>query len=198
MRTNVVLDEALVEKAKALTGIKTTRAVIDEALRSLIKLREQSQVRDLRGQIPWEGDLVILREARVGAYDVSSAGAAPHLVIEPQLYSRVEQAADEHKIGIDRILTDALRRYLWELDRRKISEESQVFQQHHAEMKAQYLGQYIAMHDGHVVDHDSDSVALRQRVRQQFRHTPVMIILVEEDAERPVTRHGFRMGAAQP
>jgi Arc/MetJ family transcription regulator len=36
MRTNVVLDEALVEKAKALTGIKTTRAVIDEALRVLI------------------------------------------------------------------------------------------------------------------------------------------------------------------
>ena len=35
MRTNVVLDESLVEKAKALTGIKTTRAVIDEALRLL-------------------------------------------------------------------------------------------------------------------------------------------------------------------
>ncbi len=47
MRTNVVLDESLVEKAKALTGIKTTRAVVDEALRVLIQLREQSQVRDL-------------------------------------------------------------------------------------------------------------------------------------------------------
>lgn len=198
MRTNVVLDESLVEKAKALTGIKTTRAVIDEALRVLIQRRAQNQVRDLRGQMPWEDDLAVLREACVGAYDVSSAGAAPHLIIEPQLYSRVEQAADEHTIGIDRILTDALRRYLWILDRRKISEESQVFQQHHVEMKAQYLGQYIAMHDGQVVDHDSDSVALRQRVRQQFRHTPVMIIRVEEDTERPVTRHGFRMGAAQP
>jgi Arc/MetJ family transcription regulator len=198
MRTNVVLDESLVEKAKALTGIKTTRAVIDEALRVLIQRREQSQVRDLRGQIPWEGDRVVLREARAGAFDVSLAGAAPHLVIEPQLYSRLEQAADAHKIGVDRILTDALRRYLWELDRRRISEESQRYQQRHAELKTQYLGQYIAMHVGQVVDHDSDSVALRQRVRQQFRNTPVMIILVEEDAERPVTRHGFRMGAAQP
>ena len=33
MRTNVILDEAIVEQAKALTGIKTTRGVIDEASR---------------------------------------------------------------------------------------------------------------------------------------------------------------------
>lgn len=198
MRTNVVLDEALVEKAKALTGIKTTRAVIDEALRSLIRLREQSQVRDLRGQVPWEGDVAILREARVGAYDVSSAGAAPHLVIEPQLYSRVEQAADEHKIGIDRILTDALRRYLWELDRRKISAESQVYQRRHAELKAQYQGQYIAMHGGQVVDHDSDVTVLRERVRQRFGRRPVMITWVEEVAEPPLIRRGFQQETAKP
>lgn len=83
-----------------------------------------------------------------------------------------------------------------ELDRRKISEESQIYQRRHAELKAEYLGQYIAMHDGQVVDHDSDFVALRQRVRQQFLHTPVMITLVEEVAERPIARHGFRIEAA--
>ena len=198
MRADVILDDALVEKAKALTGIKTTRAVIDEALRLLTQLREQSQVRDLRGQIPWEGDLAILREARVGAYDVSSAGAAPYLVIEPQLYSRIEQAAGEHKIGIDRILTDALRRYLWELDRRKISEESQVYQQRHTELKAQYLGQFIAMHGGQVVDHDPDVTVLRQRVRQCFGRKPVMVTLVEEVAERPLIRRGFQQETAKP
>jgi Arc/MetJ family transcription regulator len=198
MRTNVVLDDSLVEKAKALTGIKTTRAVIDEALRLLTQRREQNQVRDLRGQMSWEGDLAVLREARVGTYDVSSAGPALHLVIEPQLYSRVEQAADEHKIGIDRILTDALRRYLWELDRRKISEESQVYQQRHAELKTHYLGQHIAMHDGQVVDHDMDVAVLRQRVRQRFGRKPVMIILVEEATERIFVRHGFRLETATP
>ena len=125
---------------------------------------------------------------------LSSAGAAPHLVIEPQLFSRVEQAADEHKIGMDRILTDALRRYLWELDRRKISEESQVYQQRHAELKAQYLGQYIAMHNGQVVDHDMDVTVLRQRVRQRFGRRPVMVTLVEEVAERPIIRRGFHSG----
>lgn len=78
MRTNIVLDEALVERAKSLTGIKTTRALVDEALRVLIQLRQQGQVRDLRGQLHWEGDLAALREGRVpyevsGESDVSDA-----------------------------------------------------------------------------------------------------------------------------
>ncbi len=78
MRTNVVLDETLVEQAKVLTGIKTTRGVIDEALRLLIRLREQGQVRELRGRLRWEGDLAALREGRSAATDVTAEGPAPH------------------------------------------------------------------------------------------------------------------------
>jgi Arc/MetJ family transcription regulator len=77
MRTNVVLDETLVEQAKALTGIKTTRGVIDEALRLLIRLREQGQVRELRGGLRWEGDLAALREGRSNAYAATEEGPAP-------------------------------------------------------------------------------------------------------------------------
>ena len=64
MRTNVVLDDGLVERAKRLTGIKTKREVIHEALRTLIRLREQAGVRALRGKLRWEGDLASLRELR--------------------------------------------------------------------------------------------------------------------------------------
>ncbi len=64
MRTNVVLDEALIERARQLTGIKTKREVIQEALRTLIQLREQEQVRQLRGKLHWEGDLAGQRESR--------------------------------------------------------------------------------------------------------------------------------------
>ncbi len=64
MRTNVVLDKNLVERAKQLTGIKTTRAVLYEALETLIRLREQGDVRALRGKLRWEGDLAAMREGR--------------------------------------------------------------------------------------------------------------------------------------
>jgi Arc/MetJ family transcription regulator len=41
MRTNIVLDDKLIERAQKLTGIKTKREVVQEALQTLILLREQ-------------------------------------------------------------------------------------------------------------------------------------------------------------
>jgi Arc/MetJ family transcription regulator len=64
MRTNIVLDDKLVERAQELTGLKTKRAVVEEALRIMIQLKEQALVRDLRGKLLWEGNLDELREGR--------------------------------------------------------------------------------------------------------------------------------------
>lgn len=60
MRTNVVLDDELIElieRARQLTGLKTKREIIHEALRVLIRLHEQAEIRNLRGKLKWEGDL---------------------------------------------------------------------------------------------------------------------------------------------
>ncbi|HEY5269897.1 MAG TPA: type II toxin-antitoxin system VapB family antitoxin [Anaerolineales bacterium] len=65
MRTNIVLDEDLIERAQKLTGIKTKRAVVQEALRTLILLREQAEVRRFRGKLKWEGDLDEMRRSRL-------------------------------------------------------------------------------------------------------------------------------------
>ena len=67
MRTNIVLDDKLVERAQKLTGIKTKREVVHEALRTLILLREQGEIRDLRGKLKWEGDLDEQRKSRFTA-----------------------------------------------------------------------------------------------------------------------------------
>ena len=61
-RTNLVLDERLVNTAKALTGIRATRQVVDHALRELVRHR---RLLKLRGRIHWEGDLSKMRRARV-------------------------------------------------------------------------------------------------------------------------------------
>jgi hypothetical protein len=39
---------------------------------------------------------------------------------------------------------------------------------------------------------------LHQRIRQRFGRTPVMITLVEDVAERPLVRHGFRTEMTSP
>jgi Arc/MetJ family transcription regulator len=67
MRTNIVLDDKLVERAQKLTGIKTKREVIHEALRALILLREQGSIRTVRGKLKWEGDLNEQRSSRFQA-----------------------------------------------------------------------------------------------------------------------------------
>ena len=65
MRTNLVLDDALIDRARQLTGIKTKREVVHEALRTLIQLREQAEVRSLYGKLKWEGNLDEQRSARL-------------------------------------------------------------------------------------------------------------------------------------
>ncbi len=64
MRTNVVIDEELINKAMQYTGLSTKKAVIEEALRTLVRLKSQQQIRSLRGQLRWEGDLGAMRESR--------------------------------------------------------------------------------------------------------------------------------------
>ena len=64
MRTNIVLDDDLISRAQKLTGIKTKREVVQEALRTLILLREQGEVRHLRGKLKWEGNLNEQRQSR--------------------------------------------------------------------------------------------------------------------------------------
>lgn len=65
MRTNVVLDDELIAEAMRQTGITTKKAVIEEALRTLVRLKMQESVRTLRGQLHWEGNLDAMRESRV-------------------------------------------------------------------------------------------------------------------------------------
>lgn len=64
MRTNIVIDENLMAAAMGLTGIKTKRGVVEEALRVLIRTTEQKAVLELRGKIQWEGDLGEMRQGR--------------------------------------------------------------------------------------------------------------------------------------
>ena len=65
MRTNIVLDDKLIARAQKITGIKTKREVVHEALRLLILLSEQAEIRSLRGKLPWDGDLNGQRQSRV-------------------------------------------------------------------------------------------------------------------------------------
>lgn len=77
MRTNIVIDDELMAQAMRYTGLDTKRAVVHEALRTLVALRTQEDVRTLRGRLRWEGDLDQMRldESRSGLESGTSHGA---------------------------------------------------------------------------------------------------------------------------
>lgn len=64
MRTNIVIDDALMEEAQAASGLKTKRETVELALQTLIRLRRQAEIRTLRGKLDWEGDLEAMRNDR--------------------------------------------------------------------------------------------------------------------------------------
>jgi Arc/MetJ family transcription regulator len=51
MRTNIVLDDDLLEEAIRVSGIKTKKDVVHEALRTLIATKKRKSLLDLEGKI---------------------------------------------------------------------------------------------------------------------------------------------------
>jgi len=64
MRTNIEIDDQLMEEALRRSGLPTKRAAVEEALRLLIQTRRQGGIRRLRGKIAWDGDLNASRTDR--------------------------------------------------------------------------------------------------------------------------------------
>lgn len=64
IRTSIILDEKLVNSALIATKIKTLQALIDYALRELLRHTKQLELLKLRGKIQWEGNLNVSRKRR--------------------------------------------------------------------------------------------------------------------------------------
>lgn len=64
MRTNIEIDEALMAAAQKASGQPTKKATVEEALRLMIKLRQQKAVDAAYGKFRWRGDLSRSRKGR--------------------------------------------------------------------------------------------------------------------------------------
>ena len=67
MRTNIEISDALLAEAQRLSGQKTKKATVDEALRLLVRLRRQKEVDQVFGKYPWDGDLKASRRGRASS-----------------------------------------------------------------------------------------------------------------------------------
>ena len=61
MRTNIVIDDELMRDALRATGLKTKKEAVELGLRTLLRLKGQQQIKNLRGKVNWQGDLEKMR-----------------------------------------------------------------------------------------------------------------------------------------
>ena len=61
MRTNIEIDDKLMKDTLKLTGLKTKREAVELGLKTLLRLRQQEQIKRFRGKLDWQGDLHAMR-----------------------------------------------------------------------------------------------------------------------------------------
>lgn len=104
-------------------------------------------------------------------------------LLEPDLQQELAQAAEMVGADVPTLLDQAVRDYLDRLAEQKIAAESKAFKAMHANLLQQYKGEYVAVHDGKVVDHDADIHTLNHRIRTRYGHKAVLLQQVTEQPE---------------
>ncbi len=61
MRTNVVIDDRLMNAAQKLSGLRTKKDTIEAGLKLLVKFKQQEKVKSFRGKLKWTGNLDEMR-----------------------------------------------------------------------------------------------------------------------------------------
>ena len=116
------------------------------------------------------------------------------LTIPDSIYHRARQLAQLRDREIDSLLVEMLSRALPEDEagdssglsiekERAIEQERIAFLAMHAQLWSEYKHQYVAIHNGELIDHDTEFSVLHSRVRAEYPDTFVLIRRVESEPE---------------
>ncbi len=94
---------------------------------------------------------------------------------KPELVEKLQQFAQAHNCEATDFLDIAVGEYLDKMAREKIATERQALEAHYTDILPVYRGQYVAIHQGHVVDSDADARVLYLRIRERYGYIPVLI-----------------------
>ncbi len=103
------------------------------------------------------------------------------------------QMARERAMEPSALAAEAIRAYLRSAAQHDMEREAEAFRRLHPNLLATIPGQYAAIYRGQLVDHDTDQVALCQRLEQRFRGLPVLVRQVRPDVEQTIVVHSPRI-----
>ena len=120
------------------------------------------------------------------------------IVLPPDLQTRVDELASQESKSAYEVLQAAVRSYQRERNREKLRKEIAAYEVMHPQIKEKYLGEWVAVHDGQLVDHDPDRAALYMRVRQAYGNLSVLIREVTEEPSRDLWLRTPSTGKIEP
>ena len=63
MRTNIEIDDKLMNDVLKATGARTKKEAVELGLKTLIRLKKQEWLKAFKGKLSWSGDLDDMRKA---------------------------------------------------------------------------------------------------------------------------------------
>ena len=114
---------------------------------------------------------------------------------DKRLLTALEHVAERDQITVEEAAHIAVYRYIRDIERAKIHTETEALWAMYPQLLEQYTGQYVAVHEGKVVDSGTDLETLYQRVHERYGDTPVLLAKV---TPKPVRELVFRSPRLEP
>ena len=111
----------------------------------------------------------------------------------PRLLEQVRWIAQWQQVTADEVATRALSSYLDHLEWEKLEAEMVAFRSQLPALLAVYPDQYVAVHEGLVIDHDADLRVLHGRVYARMGSVPVLLQKVTAEPASDILVRGPRL-----
>lgn len=113
--------------------------------------------------------------------------------LKPEMQTKLEQVAGLTGQSIAEIIDQALQNHLDWLAEQQLEAEIEAFERMHPRLKTKYLGQFVVIHQGKVVDVDPTLETLYLRIQERFGERTVLIRQVGETSAEVYDFHGVRL-----
>jgi predicted transcriptional regulator len=101
--------------------------------------------------------------------------------LRTDLSEKLQETAYQSQKSVSDLVNEAVEQYLHTQQRQIIDSEIDAYNQMYAALWRTIPTQWVAVHEGEIVDKDADRIALYARIRARYGQTPVLIRQVKED-----------------
>ena len=106
------------------------------------------------------------------------------ITLKPEMAEQINQMADSNRVPVEDFVESILQKEIREFRREKIRAEAKAFDEQKASLLERYRGEYVAVHEGKMIDHDLSLGALHLRMYAKLGRIPVLLKRVTEEPDR--------------